>query len=125
MKNINLVYLNNGFQFTDEVIEHHNKIGWLGREPLPLELLCQLTNENTYNTDKYNFNIVHNFNGEVPEKDAINLFPIDFQSFPIAYEGADQTYSLSDFGKLIDEKIKECVKWQLPNTVFLISSKSL
>lgn len=120
MKNINLVYLNNGFQFTDEIVEHHNKIGWLGREPLPLELLCQFTNESTYDSDKYNFNVVHNFNGELPEEDAINLFPIDFQSFPIAYEGADQTYSLSDFGKLIDEKIKECVKWQLPNTVFLV-----
>ena len=119
MKNINLVYLNNGFQFTDEVIEHHNKIGWLGREPLPLEILCQLTSHTTYDNTKYTFNIVHNLNGEVPTN-AINLFPIDFQSFPISYEGHGQSYTLSDFGKLIDEKIKECVSFNLPNTVFLM-----
>ena len=119
MKNINLVYLNNGFQFTDEVIEHHNKIGWLGREPLPLETLCQLTNDTTYNSDNYTFNVIHNLTGEVPA-DAVNIFPIDFQSFPISYEGSGQSYTLSDFGKLIDEKIAECVSYNLPNTVFLI-----
>ena len=119
MNNINLVYLHNGFQFTDEVVEQHNKIGWLGREPLPLEVLCQLTNNSTYDCTKFNFNVVHNLNGDVPS-DAINIFPIDFQSFPIAYEGAGQQFTMSDFGNYIDEKIEECVNWKLPNTVFLI-----
>ncbi len=99
------------------MIEHHNKIGWLGREPLPLETLCQLTNDTTYNSDNYTFNVIHNLTGEVPA-DAVNIFPIDFQSFPISYEGAGQSYTWSDFGKLIDEKIAECVSYNLPNTVF-------
>ena len=119
MNNINLVYLHNGFQFTDEVVEQHNKIGWLGREPLPLEVLCQLTDETRYDKNKFNFNIIHNLNGEVPS-DALNIFPIDFQSFPISYESAGEKFALSDFGKLIDEKIAECVSYNLPNTVFLI-----
>ena len=119
MKNINLVYLHNGFQFTDEVIEHHNKIGWLGREPLPLEVLCQLNDSRNIDNEKFNFNVIHNLEGNVPE-DSINLFPIDFQSFPLSYEGADQNYTLSDFGKLIDEKIKDIVKFNIPNTVFLV-----
>ena len=119
MKNINLVYLHNGFQFTDEVIDHHNKIGWLGREPLPLETLCQFSDKSTFDQECFNINVIHNYNGNVPN-DALNIFPIDFQSFPISYESAGQSYSLSDFGKLIDEKIKECVKCNLPNTIFLI-----
>ncbi len=119
MKNINIVYLHNGFQFEDEVIRKHNEIGWLGREPLPLEVLCQLQDSRNFDSTKFNFNIIHNLNGNVPD-DALNIFPIDFQSFPISYEKAGQQYTLSDFGKLIDEKIAECVNYNLPNTIFLI-----
>ena len=119
MKKINIVYLHNGFQFEDEVIRKHNEIGWLGREPLPLEVLCQLQDTRNFDSKKYEFNIIHNCNGSVP-KDAINIFPIDFQSFPISYESAGSKFTLSDFGKEIDKKISECVEFNLPNTVFLI-----
>ena len=119
MTKINIVYLHNGFQFEDEVIRKHNEIGWLGREPLPLEVLCQLQDERNVDKNKYEFNVIHNLNGTVPD-DAINIFPIDFQSFPISYESAGEKFILSDFGKEIDEKIAECVNYNLPNTVFLI-----
>ena len=119
MTKINIVYLHNGFQFEDEVIRKHNEIGWLGREPLPLEVLCQLQDTRNIDTSEYEFNVIHNLSGSVPD-DAINIFPIDFQSFPISYESAGEKFTLSDFGKLIDEKISECVNFNLPNTVFLI-----
>jgi hypothetical protein len=119
MKNINIIYLHNGFQFEDEVVRKHNEIGWLGREPLPLEVLCQLNDSRNIDNEKFNFNIIHNLDGNVP-KDSINLFPIDFQSFPLSYESAGEKFTLSDFGKLIDEKIAECVNYNLPNTVFLV-----
>ena len=119
MTKINIVYQHNGFQFEDEVIRKHNEIGWLGREPLPLEVLCQLQDTRNIDRSKFTFNVIHNFNGTVPD-DAINIFPIDFQSFPISYESAGGKFNLSDFGKLIDEKIAECVEYALPNTVFLV-----
>ena len=119
MKNINIVYLHNGFQFEDEVVRKHNEIGWLGREPLPLEVLCQLNDSRNIDNEKFKFNVIHNLDGNVP-KDSINLFPIDFQSFPLSYESAGEKFTLSDFGKLIDDKIAECVGHNLPNTVFLV-----
>ena len=119
MTKINIVYQHNGFQFEDEVIRKHNEIGWLGREPLPLEVLCQLQDTRNIDRTKFTFNVIHNFSGNVPDN-AINIFPIDFQSFPISYESAGGKFILSDFGKLIDEKIAECVNYKLPNTVFLI-----
>ena len=91
MTKINIVYLHNGFQFEDEVIRKHNEIGWLGREPLPLEVLCQLQDERNVDKNKYEFNVIHNLNGTVPD-DAINIFPIDFQSFPISYESAGEKF---------------------------------
>ena len=123
MTKINIVYQHNGFQFEDEVIRKHNEIGWLGREPLPLEVLCQLQDTRNIDRSKFTFNVIHNFSGNVPD-DAINIFPIDFQSFPISYESAGGKFTLSDFGKLIDEKIAECVSYKLPNTVFLINTST-
>ena len=96
MTKINIVYLHNGFQFEDEVIRKHNEIGWLGREPLPLEVLCQLQDTRNIDTSEYEFNVIHNLSGSVPD-DAINIFPIDFQSFPISYESAGEKFTLSDF----------------------------
>ena len=82
---------------------------------LSLSLIVILAPETSLSKSVPGFTLTTN----VPD-DAINIFPIDFQSFPISYESAGGKFTLSDFGKLIDEKIAECVSYKLPNTVFLI-----
>ena len=123
MQNINIVYLENGHQFSDGIIEQQKKNGWLASRTIPLDVLCQLQNKNNYDSKKHTVTVIHNLTGEVPAG-AINLFPIDFQSSPISYEGPEQSYTLSDFGTQIDKKIAECVSYNLPNTVFLIYSST-
>ena len=120
MTNINIFYLEEKYQFSNVDIERHMSNGWLGREPLPLEKLLQLDKTHNFDNSNFNFNIVSN--GEVNKcitEDCITLVPIDFQSFPIAYE--DKVYyKLSEFGKEIDSAIQKIISLNLPNCVFLI-----
>ncbi len=119
MKKINIFYLNEEYQFSTEDIQRHKDNGWLGREPLTLEMLLQLQHKHNYNSDVYDFNIVKNSKIEDLDQDAITIVPIDFQSFPITEE--DKTYfTLTEFGKEIDLVIKKVLELPIPNLTFLI-----
>jgi hypothetical protein len=125
MKNINIFYLHNGFQFTDETIQQHTANGWTGREPLPLHVLTQIQLEQNYNpfNEMFDINIINNGDESKCNSDDITLVPIDIQSFPITIENR-KYYELSPFGKEIDKVVQHVLSLNLPNLAFLFYSST-
>lgn len=119
MNNIDIFYLEEEYQFSNDDIQRHKNNGWLGREPLTLEMLLQLQNSHNYDNTKYNFNIVKHGEIEKLNKESITVVPIDFQSYPITIEDKSY-YQLTDFGKEIDSVIQKVIQLNIPNLVFLI-----
>ena len=123
MININIFYLHNGFQFDEETIQRHQSSGFLGRPPLPLETLLQLSEdpEQGYaiDPDMCQFNVVNDgATAQLKTDNQITIVPIDYQSFPISNETREY-YTLSDFGKEIDATVKTILALNMPNTVLL------
>ena len=125
MRNINIFYLEDGFQFTEEVIQEHASYGWTGREPLPLHILTQIELEQNYNPFKemFDINIINNADISKCSKQDITLVPIDTQSFPITIENR-KYYELSPFGKEIDKVVQHILSLNLPNLAFLFYSST-
>jgi len=125
MKNINIFYLHNGFQFTDETIQQHTTNGWTGREPLPLHILTQIELEQNFNpfNEMFDINIINNGDSSKCNSNDITLVPIDIQSFPITIENR-KYYELSPFGKEIDKVVQHILSLNLPNVAFLFYSST-
>jgi hypothetical protein len=125
MRNINIFYLEDGFQFTKETIEQHTAKGWTGREPLPLHVLTQIELEQNYNPFKEMFDINIINNGDISKCDSqdITLVPIDIQSFPITIENR-KNYYLSPFGEEVDKVVQKILSLNLPNLVLLFYSST-
>ena len=121
MNKINIFHLHNGYQFSDDIIQSQRNAGWLGREPLPFDVLLQLNSNtiNTYDKEKYQINVINNADVTQCSTDAITLVPFDFQSFPITFEHRNG-YQVSDFGKQIDQAIQHIVSLNLPNLMILL-----
>jgi hypothetical protein len=125
MRNINIFYLEDGFQFTKEVLEQHRSLGWTGREPLPLHILTQIELEQNFNpfNELFDINIINNGDVSKCKKDEITLVPIDIQSFPITIENR-KYYELSHFGIEIDKVVQHILSLNLPNLAFLFYSST-
>ena len=125
MKNINIFYLHDGFQFTDETIQQHKDNGWTGREPLPLHILTQIELEQNYNpfNEMFDINIINNGDVSKCNSDDLTLVPIDIQSFPITIENR-KYYELSPFGTEIDKVVQHLLSLNLPNLAFLFYSST-
>lgn len=123
MKDINIFYLHDGFQFSAEDIQRHRHNGWLGREPLPLDVLTQIGKDQFFNPFGELFNISVVNSKEQCDDKALTLVPIDIQSFPLSIENR-KYYEMTEFGKEVDNVIKHIINLSLPNTVFLIYSST-
>ncbi len=123
MKDINIFYLHEGFQFSAEDIQRHKDNGWLGREPLPFDVLTQIDKPQFFNPFNELFNITTVNSKDQCNSDAITLIPIDIQSFPLSIENR-KYYNLTEFGKEVDQVITKILSLDLPNTTFLIYSST-
>ena len=125
MKNINIFYLEDGFQFDKETLEQHRIQGWTGREPLPLHILTQIELEQNFNpfNELFDINIINNGDISQCNDQDITLVPIDTQSYPITIENR-KYYKLSPFGEEIDKIVKHVLSLNLPNLVFLFYSST-
>ena len=125
MRNINIFYLQDGFQFTEETIKEHASYGWTGREPLPLHVLTQIELEQNFNpfNEMFDINIINKGDVSKCNDQDITLVPIDIQSFPITIENR-KYYELSQFGKEIDKVVHHILSLNLPNLTFLFYSST-
>ena len=132
MKHINIFYLHNGFQFTDDVINQQFEKGWLGRKPLSLEELTQVNRSESpffYDDSLFTFDFVYNGDFSKLSNDAVTLVPFDYQSVALSRETQNISNTTvksipSDFGLALLSAVDEICSLNLPNLVLLFYSST-